>query len=719
MRELLHLIHHVCVLYIWRVFSRSSSPLHHNQPHGRATPQQQMVICTNPRHAQLDKQMDLAASAKISLTLSMIKAEAAAQVKIQKQNGRKTVESVSKFDVQLYHLVAANYRNDDLHPELVAEFNALPTSWTDNPMAFDGFVRRWGTHYIKTAKVGGSFQMSGKVTTSNSVDNFGVAVQAKLVFNAGIKITAKAEVDYSTIDQNNRYDSSFNYNAVGGDPEVGAMLATAQKVSILSAASDTSGLKQAATAMTRWLQSLKKMPTLFDITLEPIENLLRTIGVDSRTNQRIIALQLAISIYLNEASPSGQLVTLNPNEGAKFSNFWRINNQCLSFDAAVGPQNKLEVSLTASASRQNIGYKLLLDTSGATLLRNGVQVKRSQAIATITPGSNILFSNYILCFEFNKGRLLYGRRGQIVLGFQDPQPLTSFFFGFGTSGPHQSTISSLSVYPFDALQCPGIGKPCGGPAQGTCNALKMCECTPGWMGTMCHIPCPRAANKQVCGGFGTCMLDNAQSEFAKPYCMCQSGRLGQACELDELPTLSFKSAPLSPHQKAYSGQPTRLNARAESKKIALDDLAPYIASITITVDDPALPDPVTTNGASAVHVFSPGEAVITARMKFVRNPDTVTLSVPISVLDCTCSGHGRCDAKGQCVCDEGSFGPVCENGVVSGLLSFEVAANSVKSGSLSRAYLPFNPPLLATPVSVNVTHFDTNTDVDLKISGTH
>jgi hypothetical protein len=677
-----------------------------------------MDVCIsllNP--AQTDKLMDLAASAKISLTLSMIQADAAAQVKITKQNGLKTVESFSKFDVQLYHLVASNFHKRDVHPELVAEFNALPTSWTDNPMVFESFVRRWGTHYIKTAKVGGSFQMSGKVTTSNMVDNFALAVQASLVFNAGIKITAKAEVDYSTIDQNTRYGSSFNYNAVGGDPEVGGMLASAQKVSVSNNASDTQGMQQAATAMTRWLQSLKKMPSIFDITLEPIDNLLRTLGVDSRTDQRIIALRLAISIYLNEPSATGQIVTLNSNEGAKFSNFWRISNQCLSFDAAVGPQNQLEISLTASASRQNIGYKLLLDTSGATLLRNGVQITKSQSIATITPGSNILFSNYIVCFEFNKGKLLYGRRGQIVLGFQDPQPLTTFFFGFRTLGPHHSTISSLSVYPFDALQCPGIGKPCGGPLRGTCNALKMCECTPGWIGTMCHIPCPRASNKQVCGGFGTCMLDNSQSEHAKPYCMCRSGRLGNACEFDELPTLSFKSAPVSPHNKAYSGQPTRLDLRAESNKIALDDVAPYIASISITVDDPALPEPVTTNGASAVHVFSPGESVVTAHMKFVHNPDTVTLSVPVSVLDCTCSGKGRCDAKGQCVCDEGAFGRVCENGAVSGLLSFEVPANTVKSGSLSRAYLPFNPPLLSTPVSVNVTHFDTNTDVELKISG--
>jgi hypothetical protein len=60
----------------------------------------------------------------------------------------KTVISEANVGVSLYDLGAFKFSPKDLHPELLSEFNKLPTNWADNPMMFNDFVARWGTQYV-------------------------------------------------------------------------------------------------------------------------------------------------------------------------------------------------------------------------------------------------------------------------------------------------------------------------------------------------------------------------------------------------------------------------------------------------------------------------------------------------------------------------------------------------------------------------------------------
>ncbi len=208
------------------------------------------------------------------------------------------------MDVQLYELAAVRFQESDFQPDLLAEFRSLPLLWTDDPLRFDSFVKRWGTHYIKSSKVGGSFVSTGKMTSAIDADKMEIAAQALRTFTASIAIDAK--VNFRTKDQSRKFDSLFDYHAVGGDPVVGAMLASA----IQDANENQNVAKQGratanvATAARVWLESLKVAPSLYNIKCTPIYDLLLMTGTDIPTKQRCLALQQAFTIYLQEPDQS-------------------------------------------------------------------------------------------------------------------------------------------------------------------------------------------------------------------------------------------------------------------------------------------------------------------------------------------------------------------------------------------------------------------------------
>jgi hypothetical protein len=196
------------------------------------------------------------------------------------------------------------------------------------------------------------------------------------------------------------------------------------------------------------------------------------------------------------------------------------------------------------------------------------------------------------------------------------------------------------------------------------------------------------------------------SESSRPYCNCPAGRLGTACEIRELPSLKLTPFPLTNDGKLFSGKSTRLSVLLHTNKTSLDDITPFISSIVIKINEPTLSEPFVKAGIQTNYVFPPGEALITAEVTFLNNPDLVSITLPLQAVDCTCSARGQCDVRGQCICDDSAFGAACQYGMVSGVLTVPLKSQSVSS--LTSAYLPFSTPLLGNPLSVNVTLFDRN-----------
>lgn len=65
--------------------------------------------------------------------------------------------SISNFIPRAFHLNS---------PPVQADFEALPNAWSDDPVAFERFLTRWGTHYLKKVEVGGRFSQVGTTSAS-------------------------------------------------------------------------------------------------------------------------------------------------------------------------------------------------------------------------------------------------------------------------------------------------------------------------------------------------------------------------------------------------------------------------------------------------------------------------------------------------------------------------------------------------------------------------
>ena len=80
----------------------------------------------------------------------------------------------------------------------------------------------------------------------------------------------------------------------------------------------------------------------------------------------------------------------------QFSNFWRVGEQCLTFQAAIGPDSTLVAHLTASASKASeVGYDLEINQDEAVLKRAKKVVAITKSTAAISPGSSVLYSSYV------------------------------------------------------------------------------------------------------------------------------------------------------------------------------------------------------------------------------------------------------------------------------------------------------------------------------------
>jgi hypothetical protein len=243
---------------------------------------------------------------------------------------------------------------------------------------------------------------------------------------------------------------------------------------------------------------------------------------------------------------SGNAVTIVAGR-PEFSNFWRVSNQCLTFQGVVGPDNTLIVYFTASASKPSqLGYQIEINQNMAVLKRAGKEVARTESTFAISPGSSTLFSSYIMCMDVDRSLLMYGRQNRVVMSYIDSMPLPAQFFGFDTRGPERLSLTAMQLFNVTQLQCPQKSQgQCGGPSRGTCSISRQCECLDGFKGYACQFACPvnKALNNAVCSGRGECLLDDPNTDSVQPYCKCPAGTYGPACEYTSLPTIEITAGP--------------------------------------------------------------------------------------------------------------------------------------------------------------------------------
>eukprot|EP00744_Colponema_vietnamica_P000170 GILI01000311.1.p1 GENE.GILI01000311.1~~GILI01000311.1.p1 ORF type:complete len:1136 (-),score=343.84 GILI01000311.1:74-3292(-) len=514
--------------------------------------------------------MSLAVSASVDLSYGMFKGKASGSVKLDQQSAAKLYISQSDLDVKMYALDMVDVKPGDVNTFFMDEFMTLPLEWSRDPKRYQDFVRKWGTHVVKSVEVGGRLSMRGEIRNSENLDGLQIAAQIELQFQtAALQINARASAEYGRKFTKSVQDSSFTYSATGGDPTVAGLIASKQSTS-----------DNAGDALIRWLDSLKQIPKVYAFTLMELPDLIFTGGDDQITARRD-ALRQAISVYLSEGFINAVSATIKPKT-AFFSNFFQISSgRCLRFSAALGAADKLNIVFSAVPSRSDTGYRVVVDNQRASVRKGKDEVKATTSLSALAPGNSLLYSIYFVCYS--NGKLLYGRRDRTQLVFTDSNPQEVYFFGFdGVDNTGPVYIADLRVTAYDGLSCPGVfskegdyvqcndqgtcskeatckcnkvavgfacqfmcpiglaDQPCSGETRGDCLAptdeqqdlIKVlpatCKCkSPSILGDACQHDCPIGPNNQICSGKGNCRVkdDNSAAE-----CVCQPGFLGRACE---------------------------------------------------------------------------------------------------------------------------------------------------------------------------------------------
>jgi len=610
-----------------------------------------------------DANTALGVEAGLSMDFKGISMKGQGQVQMTKDSSKSTYITKASVDVQLYQMASSNFAAEDLQPALVSDFMSLPISWTDNPLAFDAFLQTWGTHYLKGAKVGGQFEMVGTTTTDKSSDSLQVAAQVSLQLSGKMALTANAKVDYKATNAASSMDMQFDFHARGGDPAVGGMLAQAssQKADITP-------------ALQTWLASVKKVPTMHGLKLMPIQELFNVLPLTIDNKRRQTAIKQAIDVYLKEGDPTATVFVIK-NAQPQFSNFWRLTDSCLSYQATIGKDNKFIAMLTTSASRLDIGYKIETDAYGTRITKNGKLLSASTEFGVISPGSSILYSSYVICYDTIKGNILFGRQNRVMFAYQDPNPAPALFYGFDTRGPESVTMTAVQLYALADLTCPAFQTQlCGGPDRGVCTDAKMCQCGDKYKGYACNYDCPLGADGSVCSNAGKCVLPPGTTDGAKPYCECSSGNLGVACEIPEVPTLGMLNDPaVDGTQNFFSGRLTSVGIQFFANDTRALGVTPTSYQLSIQDADHLTPWLLPSGKKDFLVTLPPGPVTVTAQVTYPHNPDVVKYSRTSTVVDCKCSNKGECNSKGQCVCDPATLGDNCEDDIVTGLANIGVS----------------------------------------------
>ncbi|XP_078584975.1 uncharacterized protein LOC144867080 [Branchiostoma floridae x Branchiostoma japonicum] len=169
--------------------------------------------------------------------------------------------SLIEADIIRYEIFLDAIKPDDLTLSFLRDFLSLPKNFITGKAELQEFIIRYGTHYIKSAKFGGSFQLykTQEATKSESLESFSVSAQASYsgMFSAGAHYGRKEESGSAS----SQKSSSTHLVIEGGD----------QKVAGIVADFYTTNFKD---TFTEWLKSVPTYPKPIDMFMGTLSELL-------------------------------------------------------------------------------------------------------------------------------------------------------------------------------------------------------------------------------------------------------------------------------------------------------------------------------------------------------------------------------------------------------------------------------------------------------------
>ncbi|XP_077985433.1 uncharacterized protein LOC144440064 [Glandiceps talaboti] len=172
--------------------------------------------------------------------------------------------STLDVDIMRYEIFKDVTTANDLSTNFLKEYMNLPNSYigSGNPLKYQDFIQRWGTHYVKSGMFGGRLEIQ-KVSSSSfysSVEEF--AVEANVNYQSIFaRFAASLSVKGGSSSSRETGYSSTNVKALGGHPDIAAIVTDFSSPTI-------------KTDLINWLQSIRDYPKAFKFGLAPITDLL-------------------------------------------------------------------------------------------------------------------------------------------------------------------------------------------------------------------------------------------------------------------------------------------------------------------------------------------------------------------------------------------------------------------------------------------------------------
>ncbi|XP_035659246.1 uncharacterized protein LOC118404286 [Branchiostoma floridae] len=170
--------------------------------------------------------------------------------------------SLIKCDVIRYEIFLDEVTPDSLSLAFLRDFLSLPKNFIQGKAKLQDFIIRYGTHFIKSAKFGGSFKLfqTQEATKTESLEDFSVQSEASyssLFFSGGGHYSNEESSGNTASSQT----SSTHLMIEGGDQEVAAIVADFY----------TTSFKE---TFTEWLKSVPSYPKPIEMFMGTMSELL-------------------------------------------------------------------------------------------------------------------------------------------------------------------------------------------------------------------------------------------------------------------------------------------------------------------------------------------------------------------------------------------------------------------------------------------------------------
>ncbi|XP_048578736.1 uncharacterized protein LOC5522213 [Nematostella vectensis] len=171
--------------------------------------------------------------------------------------------SVFDIDVSRYEIFKDEVKPQDLSQAFLKEFINLPPSYYTPraPIAYQDFIMRWGTHYIKSATFGGQLELRKLMQGSSTATKTEVAEEMEveyksLFWSAGAKYGSRK----GTSQRSETKTSSTSLEAQGGSQEIAAILSDMYSPTFKG-------------EFKSWLQSIPDFPKAFKFQMGSVADL--------------------------------------------------------------------------------------------------------------------------------------------------------------------------------------------------------------------------------------------------------------------------------------------------------------------------------------------------------------------------------------------------------------------------------------------------------------